>query len=183
MARQTKQRDPDSERNRSLLGSSPIFTPEVIDDIHIKAQLGRYRMRGFSMFKKAPSFDDLTFLPGTLTRFVIEGYREFNDFNPAELWLVEALRTLRFLVGMSVLGAQIPLSASGQLCIYVSLDEPQRKLGYYGSKTAAPAFKNIAERAANFLNIKPDLHPGQSGDVMASDKFPDSTAVTQLGVK
>ena len=70
-----------------------------------------------------------------------------------------------------------------ELCIYVSLDEPQRKLGYYGSQTAAPAFKHIAERAANFLNIKPDLHPGQSGDVMASDKFPDSTAVTQLGVK
>ncbi len=70
-----------------------------------------------------------------------------------------------------------------ELCIYVSVDEPQRKLGYYGSLTAAPAFKHIAERAANFLNIKPDLHPGQSGDVMASDKFPDSTAVTQLGVK
>ncbi len=64
------------ERNRTLLGHSPIFTPEVIDDIHIKAQLGRYRMRGFSMFKKVPSWDDLTFLPGTLTRFVIEGYRE-----------------------------------------------------------------------------------------------------------
>ena len=63
-------------RNRSLLGTSPIYTPEVIDDIHIKAQLGRYRMRGFSMFKKVPSWDELTFLPGTLTRFVIEGYRE-----------------------------------------------------------------------------------------------------------
>ena len=33
-------------------------------------------MRGLSMFKKVPSWDDLTFLPGTLTRFVIEGYRE-----------------------------------------------------------------------------------------------------------
>ena len=28
---------------------------------------------------------------------VIEGYREFYDFNPAELWLVEALRTLRLI--------------------------------------------------------------------------------------
>ena len=28
---------------------------------------------------------------------VIEGYREFNDFDPAELWLVEALRTLRLI--------------------------------------------------------------------------------------
>ncbi len=33
-------------------------------------------MRGFSLFKKIPNWDDLTFLPGTLTRFVIEGYRE-----------------------------------------------------------------------------------------------------------
>ena len=63
-------------RNRSILGSSFIFQPNVIDDIHIKAELGRYRMRGMSLFKKIPSWDDLTFLPGTLTRFVIEGYRE-----------------------------------------------------------------------------------------------------------
>src|SRR6516164_4475496 len=63
-------------RNTSLLGSSFIFPPQVIDDIHIKSELGRYRMRGFSLFKKIPSWDDLTFLPGTLTRFVIEGYRE-----------------------------------------------------------------------------------------------------------
>ena len=64
------------KRNTHVLGRSFIFTPEVIDDIHIKAELGRYRMRGFSLFKKIPTWDDLTFLPGTLTRFVIEGYRE-----------------------------------------------------------------------------------------------------------
>ena len=58
------------------LGKSQIFTPEVMNDIHIKAELGRYRMRGFSLFKKIPHWDELTFLPGTLTRFVIEGYRE-----------------------------------------------------------------------------------------------------------
>jgi len=28
---------------------------------------------------------------------VIEGYREFHDFDPAELWLLEALRTLRLI--------------------------------------------------------------------------------------
>ena len=33
----------------------------------------------FSLFKKIPHWDDLTFLPGTLTRFVIEGYREKCD--------------------------------------------------------------------------------------------------------
>src|SRR5436305_10385683 len=61
---------------RSVLGRSSIFTPEVIDDIHVKSELGRYRMRGFSMFKKIPHWDELMFMPGTLTRFVIEGYRE-----------------------------------------------------------------------------------------------------------
>src|SRR6516225_313151 len=62
--------------HRSVLGRSSIFTPEVINDIHVKSELGRYRMRGFSMFKRIPHWDELMFLPGTLTRFVIEGYRE-----------------------------------------------------------------------------------------------------------
>ncbi len=57
------------KRNTDLLGKSFIFPPHVIDDIHIKAELGRYRMRGMSLFKKIPHWDDLTFLPGTLTRF------------------------------------------------------------------------------------------------------------------
>ena len=59
-----------------MLGRSSIFTPEVMNDIHVKSELGRYRMRGFSMFKKIPHWDELMFMPGTLTRFVIEGYRE-----------------------------------------------------------------------------------------------------------
>ena len=42
----------------------------------MKAELGRYRMRGFSIFKPIPHWDELMFMPGTLTRFVIEGYRE-----------------------------------------------------------------------------------------------------------
>ena len=62
--------------HKSVLGRSSIFTPEVINDIHVKSELGRYRMRGFSMFKRIPHWDELMFLPGTLTRFVIEGYRE-----------------------------------------------------------------------------------------------------------
>ena len=68
--------DQNAPSPREVLGRSRIFTPEVIDDIHMKAELGRYRMRGFSMFKKIPHWDELIFLPGTLTRFVIEGYRE-----------------------------------------------------------------------------------------------------------
>ena len=65
----------DSE-DQYRLGKSFIFPKEVMNDIHIKSDLGRYRMRGFSLFKKIPTWDDLTFMPGTLTRFVIEGYRE-----------------------------------------------------------------------------------------------------------
>ena len=64
------------KRNKNILGQNFLFSPQVIDDIHIKAELGRYRMRGMAIFKRIPSWDDLTFLPGTLTRFVIEGYRE-----------------------------------------------------------------------------------------------------------
>ena len=41
-----------SKRNKSLLGYNSIFTPDVIDDIHIKAELGRYRMRGMALMKK-----------------------------------------------------------------------------------------------------------------------------------
>ncbi len=66
-------------RNKDVLGENFMFPPRVIDDIHIKAQLGRYRMRGMALFKTIPTWDDLTFLPGTLTRFVIEGYREKCD--------------------------------------------------------------------------------------------------------
>jgi cell division protein FtsI/penicillin-binding protein 2 len=41
-----------------------------------------------------------------------------------------------------------------ELCISVMLDEP--KQGYYGGQTAAPIFKQIAERAANYLNLRPE---------------------------
>ena len=79
MAEQSKDAPGEAPARREVIGRSPIFTPEVINDIHMKAELGRYRMRGFSMFKKLPGWDDLIFLPGTLTRFVIEGYREKCD--------------------------------------------------------------------------------------------------------
>jgi cell division protein FtsI/penicillin-binding protein 2 len=41
-----------------------------------------------------------------------------------------------------------------ELCISVMMDEP--KEGHYGGDTAAPVFKQIAERAANYLNIRPE---------------------------
>lgn len=56
--------------------SSQIWSPWVINDIHSKADLGRYRIRGLSTFQKVTHFDDLTFLSTGLTRFPLEGYKE-----------------------------------------------------------------------------------------------------------
>ena len=60
------------------LRSSGTYTPEVIEDIQVKAELGRYRMRGFGTLRERrwATFDDLTFIPCTLTRIPLEGYRE-----------------------------------------------------------------------------------------------------------
>jgi cell division protein FtsI/penicillin-binding protein 2 len=44
-----------------------------------------------------------------------------------------------------------------ELCISVVMDEP--KDGHYGGDVAAPVFHAIAERAANYLNLKPDIAP------------------------
>ncbi len=59
-----------------VMGNSQIWAPWIIDDIHAKAELGRYRIRGFSSFQKVTHFDDLVFLSTGLTRFPLEGYRE-----------------------------------------------------------------------------------------------------------
>lgn len=53
-----------------------------------------------------------------------------------------------------------------ELCISVVLDEP--KEGYYGGQVAGPVFKEIAERAANYLNIRPDIEDKNTApDVLA----------------
>jgi cell division protein FtsI/penicillin-binding protein 2 len=44
-----------------------------------------------------------------------------------------------------------------ELCISVVMDDP--KDGHYGGDVAAPVFHAIAERAANYLNLKPDIAP------------------------
>ena len=59
-----------------VTADSQIFPPWIIEDIHAKAELGRYRIRGFSTFQKVTHFDDLTFLSTGLTRFPLEGYKE-----------------------------------------------------------------------------------------------------------
>ena len=58
-------------------GGSTRWTPEAIAEVHALAQLGRYQVRGYNTFnKQMPTFDDLTFVPATMTRLPLEGYRE-----------------------------------------------------------------------------------------------------------
>jgi cell division protein FtsI/penicillin-binding protein 2 len=57
-----------------------------------------------------------------------------------------------------------------ELCISITMDEP--KQGYYGGQIAAPVFKAIAERAANYLNIRPEdngANPGPDNLVTPGD--------------
>jgi glutamate synthase domain-containing protein 2 len=62
-----------------VLRQSPIWTPAVIEDIQTKAELGHYRIRGLSALHRVPNFDELVFIPGTLSRMPLEGYRERCD--------------------------------------------------------------------------------------------------------
>ncbi len=61
-----------------VLQSSGTFSPGVIDDIQAKAESGLYRIRGYGTLRERrwATFDDLTFLPCSLTRIPLEGYRE-----------------------------------------------------------------------------------------------------------
>jgi cell division protein FtsI/penicillin-binding protein 2 len=62
-----------------------------------------------------------------------------------------------------------------ELCIAVVLDEP--KHGYYGGQIAAPVFKEIAERAASYLNIRPDRNPNEPDGLNSLANAPDGRPV------
>src|SRR5919108_4285062 len=55
---------------------SHVWSPETIQEIQIKAELGRYVVGAYSTTRRVPNFDDLTFVPCTLSRVPLEGYRE-----------------------------------------------------------------------------------------------------------
>ena len=58
-------------------GGSTRWTPDAIAEVQALAQLGRYQVRGYNCFnKQMPTFDDLAFVPATMTRLPLEGYRE-----------------------------------------------------------------------------------------------------------
>ena len=63
-----------------------------------------------------------------------------------------------------------------ELCISIVMDEPKQQ-GYYGGLTAAPLFKQVAERAANYLNIRPDLKDSEPSVPETIAQVPDSRPV------
>jgi len=68
---------PSGEENiKPLIRESHFYSPEIIEDIQVKARLGRYRIRGFGSLRQLPSFQDLTFVTSGLSRVPLEGYRE-----------------------------------------------------------------------------------------------------------
>src|SRR6266705_2059887 len=68
----------DSGIQRRTLQPSGTFQPNIIEDIQAKAETGLYRIRGYGTLRQRrwATFDDLTFLPCSLTRIPLEGYRE-----------------------------------------------------------------------------------------------------------
>jgi methylamine---glutamate N-methyltransferase subunit C len=52
------------------------FPPAVIAEIQERARLGRYAIRGLGARRVVPTFDDLSFLTASASRYPLEGYRE-----------------------------------------------------------------------------------------------------------
>ena len=59
-----------TESSPRVLQKSGIFSSRVIEDIQTKAESGVYRIRGYGTLRERrwATFDDLTFLPCSLTR-------------------------------------------------------------------------------------------------------------------
>ncbi len=58
---------------------SHTFPPEMIGQIHRMAAEGHYEIRGWGSKRQLPTFDDLTFLTASASRYPLEGYRERCD--------------------------------------------------------------------------------------------------------
>jgi cell division protein FtsI/penicillin-binding protein 2 len=54
---------------------------------------------------------------------------------------------------------------NAELCVAISMDDPRGS--HYGGQTSAPVFKRVAERAAHYLNITPDIAPEALKEALA----------------
>jgi len=58
---------------------SHTYPPEAIAKIQRMAEEGHYEIRGWGAKRTLPTFDDLTFLTASVSRYPLEGYREKCD--------------------------------------------------------------------------------------------------------
>jgi methylamine---glutamate N-methyltransferase subunit C len=61
---------------RPALEESASYNKNVLGYIHQAAEQGIYDIRGLGAKRKLPTFDDLTFLTASASRYPLEGYRE-----------------------------------------------------------------------------------------------------------
>jgi len=55
---------------------SATYPNEVISQIQTMSRTGRYEIRGWGAKRQVPSFDDLSFITASMSRYPLEGYRE-----------------------------------------------------------------------------------------------------------
>ena len=53
-----------------------VWNAQTMAEVRYKAENGKHRIRGCGATRELPTFDDLTILPGQLTRMTIDTYRE-----------------------------------------------------------------------------------------------------------
>lgn len=71
--------DGPTEKRSLHLEESASYDRPVLDYIHLAAERGVYDIRGLGAKRRLPTFDDLTFLPASASRYPLEGYREKCD--------------------------------------------------------------------------------------------------------
>lgn len=92
---------------------------------------------------------------GTGKRAVLEHYTAAGKTGTAQKVVGKTYSKSRYYASfIGFLPADDP-----EVCILVGVDEPDKKPEYEGGTVAAPAWKAMAERIANYLRLEPDILP------------------------
>jgi len=76
MGKNKNSKSKSKNKNPIVIEENYSFTPAKIAWIQNAAEKGRYDIRGLGAKRKLPTFDDLTFLTASMSRYPLEGYRE-----------------------------------------------------------------------------------------------------------
>lgn len=116
MERVTQNRNIPSQTSLPANGLEPShnFPPQVIAQVHRLAEVGHYEIRGWGAKRKLPTFDDLTFLTASASRYPLEGYRERCN-TATVLGRRHATRPLELAIPITIAGMSFgSLSASAK---------------------------------------------------------------------